>query len=214
MKVASTPSGVIAGDNTSRQWITGERARLMGHFLRLEYDAICVGAKTAILDDPSLDIRHPSISGRMPLRVIIDGDGILESVDKPLKIFSTKPEKTIVVVREGSSDKLEKEYGVKVLRLGLNSMGLFSWAEIKKCLWDMGIKSLLLEGGGHIYRTALDQSAVDAIHWFVSGQERSQGLKWDVISDAYGIYKNGGGIPLGDDRLIELSLVSGGTKIV
>ncbi len=214
MKVASTPSGVIAGDNTSRQWITGERARLMGHFLRLEYDAICVGAKTAILDDPSLDIRHPFVSGRMPLRVIIDGDGILQNVEKPLKIFSTMPEKTLLVVPEESFDKLEMKHGVKVLRLRPNLSGVFSWAEIKKSLWGMGMKSLLLEGGGHVYQTALDQSAVDALHWFVSSEERLQGLNWPVISAASNIYKNGGGIPLGDDRLVELRLTSGGIKIV
>lgn len=214
IKVASTPSGVMAGDNTSRQWITGERARLMGHFLRLEYDAICIGAKTAILDDPSLDIRHPYVSGRMPLRVVVDVDGMLQSEKKPLKIFSTSPEKTLVVIPEGSTDRLEQDYGVKVLRLCTKSDGLFSWAEIKKSLWDMGIKSLLLEGGGRIYQTALEQSAVDALHWFVSGEERSHGLKWSVIAGIYDLYKNGGGIPLGDDRLIELGLTSGEIKIV
>jgi diaminohydroxyphosphoribosylaminopyrimidine deaminase/5-amino-6-(5-phosphoribosylamino)uracil reductase len=214
IKVASTPSGVIAGDSTSRQWITGERARLMGHFLRLEYDAICIGARTAVLDDPTLDIRHPYISGRMPLRVVVDVDGILQSEKKPLKIFSTAPEKTLVVIPEGSPDRLERDYGVKVLRLCPKSNGLFSWAEIKKSLWDMGITSLLLEGGGHIYQTALEQSEVDALHWFVSGEERPQGLKWPVIAGVYDLYKNGGGIPLGGDRLIELSLASGGTKIV
>lgn len=214
MKVASTPSGVMAGDNTSRQWITGERARLMGHFLRLEYDAICIGARTAVLDDPTLDIRHPYVSGRMPLRVVVDVDGILQTERKPLKIFSTAPEKTLVVIPEGSRDRLERDYGVKVLRLRPNSKGVFSWAAIKKSLWDMGIKSLLLEGGAYIYQTALDQSAVDALHWFVSGEERPHGLKWPVIAGGYDLYKNGGGIPLGDDRLIELSLASGGAKIV
>lgn len=76
----------------------------------------------------------------------------------------------------------------------------------------MGIKSLLLEGGRHIYQTALEQSEVDALHWFVSGEERPQGIKWPVIAGVYDLYKNGGGIPLGGDRLIELSLASGGSK--
>ena len=52
------------------------------HKLRAQNDAILVGRHTALLDDPSLDIRH--WAGRSPLRLVIDKNGALPA---DLKIF-------------------------------------------------------------------------------------------------------------------------------
>lgn len=214
MKVASTASGVMAGENTSRLWITNERSRQMGHFLRLEYDAICIGARTALLDDPALDIRHPLIAGRTPLRIVVDGQGLLLKDMNSLKLLRDLPERSLVILPHGSPDFLEKKYGIRVLRLRLNQHGEFNWQEICQDLWAQGVCSLLLEGGARLYETALQQSAVDVLHWFISPKDRPSGLKWSVNSEAFEIYKKGGGIALEEDRLIEMRLGDGGVHRV
>ena len=214
MKVASTISGVMAGDNSSRLWITNERSRQMGHFLRLEYDAICVGAGTALLDDPMLDVRHPSLSGRMPIRVVMDGQGLLLKNSQPLRLLTQAPERSLVVLPEGSPDFLEKKFGVKVLRLPLNERGEFRWRDVSQYLWEQSVTSLLLEGGAKLYQSALDQSAVDALHWFVASEGPGHGLKWPVNSGAFEIYKKGGGVPLEGDRLVEVGVGTGGSSFV
>lgn len=214
MKVASTPSGVIAGDQTSRLWITNERSRQMGHFLRLEYDAICVGSGTAVLDDPTLDVRHPMIRGRLPLRVVIDGESRLLKSSTSLKLLNQDPDRTLVVLPEGASDVLEKKFGIDVLRLPTRRGNFFSWDDVKQHLWQRGVRSLLLEGGAHVYESAIGQQAVDGLHWFVAPDERQSGLKWSINSEAFNVYKKGGGIPLDGDRLVELDLSSGGEGFV
>ena len=214
MKVASTPSGVIAGDQTSRLWITNERSRQMGHFLRLEYDAICVGVSTALIDDPTLDVRHSIISGRLPLRIIVDGDARLLSHSQSLKLLRQHPSHTLVVLPEGAPKILEEKFGVNVLRLPVSRDGFFMWDDVKQYLWQRGVKSLLLEGGAQVYQTALAQKAVDALHWFVAADERENGLKWTVNTEAFSVYKKGGGIPLDGDRLVEIDLASGGGSFV
>ena len=214
MKVASSPSGVIAGDKTSRLWITGERARQMGHYLRLEYDAICVGARTVLLDDPTLDVRHPVLTGRMPIRIIVDGEGILEAQSASFKALSQQPDKTIVFLPINSQDTLEKRFGVRVVHLPADGRGRFLWSDVKRKLWELGITSLLLEGGAGVYRSALEQGAVDALHWFVAPNGPVDGLKWSVNSEVSEIYKSAGGVPLGEDRLIEVSLSAGGKDFV
>jgi diaminohydroxyphosphoribosylaminopyrimidine deaminase/5-amino-6-(5-phosphoribosylamino)uracil reductase len=214
MKVASTFSGVMAGDNSSRLWITNERSRQMGHFLRLEYDAICVGAVTALLDDPMLDVRHPELFGRMPLRVVMDGQGLLLKNSQPLRLLTQAPERSLVVLPEGSPDTLEKKFGVKVLRLPLNERGEFRWKEVSQYLWQQRVTSLLLEGGAKLYESALDQSVVDALHWFVASEGPDLGLKWPVNSAAFEIYKKCGGVPLEGDRLVEVGLGPGGLNFV
>ena len=207
MKVGSTPSGVIAGNGTSRLWITGERARHMGHFLRLEYDALMVGIRTLLLDDPSLDMRHPVVEGRSPLRVVLDPHAELLRESRDLKLLTSHPELTLIVFPTGADYGLfAKKYGVRTLCLSRDSSGHFKWAEIKQSLWGLGLSSLLIEGGAGLYKSALTASAVDAVHWFVGAETGLSGLTWPVLPELLNLYKKGGGVPLLSDRLLEVLL--------
>jgi diaminohydroxyphosphoribosylaminopyrimidine deaminase / 5-amino-6-(5-phosphoribosylamino)uracil reductase len=214
LKVASTPSGVMAGDGTSRLWITGERARQMGHFLRLEYDSIAVGFRTVLLDDPMLDIRHPLVEGRIPLRLVLDPIGQILNEHRPLKILTTSPDRTLVVLPDVADDRaLIQRFGVRTLKLPVRSQETgpkFDWLEIGRALWSMGLRSLLIEGGAGLYRSAMGANVVDGVHWFVGARDDSIGLKWLVpkkLSDRY--YSgacNGasrGAVDLDSDKLLE-----------
>ena len=57
LKMASTLDGRTAAPDGTSQWITGPEARAAVHRLRAHSDAICVGAGTVRLDDPSLRVR-------------------------------------------------------------------------------------------------------------------------------------------------------------
>ncbi|MHB1534235.1 MAG: bifunctional diaminohydroxyphosphoribosylaminopyrimidine deaminase/5-amino-6-(5-phosphoribosylamino)uracil reductase RibD [Acidimicrobiales bacterium] len=69
LKLAATLDGRIAAPDRSSRWITGVQARLDGHRLRAESDAIVVGAGTVRADDPALTTRD--VAGRDPLRVVL-----------------------------------------------------------------------------------------------------------------------------------------------
>ncbi len=209
LKVASTPSGVIAGVGTSRLWITGERARQMGHFLRLEYDAIVVGINTVLLDDPTLNVRHPMLEGRAPLRLVLDPKGVLLTETRPLKILLESPHRTLVVVPEDMDDKhFLQTYGVKTLKLQVDkgeTAEKFKWEDIKQALWSMGIMSLLIEGGAGLYQSAMSAQVVDGWHWFVGAEKDVvNSINWQIPAKLLEKFKNGGGLPLGRDRLLEV----------
>lgn len=74
LKWAQTSDGFLdavrPGPELPAAWMTGERARTLVHRWRTEEDAILVGTRTALLDNPSLTAR--AWRGRNPLRVTID----------------------------------------------------------------------------------------------------------------------------------------------
>jgi diaminohydroxyphosphoribosylaminopyrimidine deaminase/5-amino-6-(5-phosphoribosylamino)uracil reductase len=76
---------VAAADGPSR-WITGEAARAETHRLRAACDAVVVGSGTAVADDPQLTVRNAAgrVSGRQPLRVVVDRRGRLPATARVL----------------------------------------------------------------------------------------------------------------------------------
>ena len=69
------------------KWVTGEEARLEVHRLRDTTDAILVGSRTVMLDNPRLTTRLPD-GGKDPIRVVLDSG---EYLDGDREVFRVKP---------------------------------------------------------------------------------------------------------------------------
>ena len=165
LKTATTLDGRIAAHNGLSQWITGPAARAAAHRLRARYDAVMVGARTALLDNPRLDCRLDGLRDRSPLRIVADGSLALP----PTHHLVVDGGATWVFCREDAdrdrAGALE-EAGVRLIRLPAGAEGRMDIAAGLQRLGEAGLTRLLVEGGGMLAAALLKADLVDRIHWF------------------------------------------------
>ena len=75
-KWAMSLDGKIAATSGDSRWVSGPETREWSHGLRTQIDAIMVGVRTVLVDDPQLTARPGGVdSDRQPLRIVADSRG-------------------------------------------------------------------------------------------------------------------------------------------
>jgi riboflavin-specific deaminase-like protein len=151
--------GRIAIESGESRWINKQAALVHVHRVRAAVDAVVVGVGTVAADDPLLNVRH--VPGRNPARVIIDPNGRLPPSARCL--LGDDGARRIVV--RGVEAPLPE--GVEALRLPCNS-GRLDPTAIVKGLFDLGLGSMLIEGGAHTISSFLAARALDRLHVLVA----------------------------------------------
>jgi diaminohydroxyphosphoribosylaminopyrimidine deaminase / 5-amino-6-(5-phosphoribosylamino)uracil reductase len=176
LKAATGLDGTMARQGARRTWITSPRARSYGHFLRIVYDAIMIGRKTLVQDNPMLDTRNSQVPGRSPRRIVLDplGAGLTAISTSSLNLLDEDPESVIWVTApradkahtlKDSLAELEAS-GIRRLTVSYNERDGFDLEELLGALWQMNIRSILLEGGASLYGGFLSRGLVQKLHLF------------------------------------------------
>lgn len=177
LKVATSLDGQMGLKTGESQWITNEKSREYAHYLRGVYDAVVIGRRTFLIDDPSLNVRHPQFTKKPNKVVVIDPDGGLAERLPQSKLFKTHDPKDIFhVVKKGVVQKS----AVTLVETTYTDPSGFDLDQLLGQLFAMGISSLLLEGGSFVYQSFLTQNKVDRIYQFqapiILGSQT--GLSW------------------------------------
>lgn len=207
VKCAQTLDGKIATFSGQSKWITSPKTRDFTHRLRGDFDAILVGANTALKDNPGLNAR--STTKRLK-KIVVDS-----KLQIPLgaKLFSNTGPGDVVIAttRKAPQQKQEilKAKGVSVLvcpqsKEGVNLKWLF------RELARREISSLLIEGGSKIVGSALKANLVDKFLMFIApkimGDERAvssvRGFKVANVNQVLRL-KNVAVKKIGEDILVE-----------
>ncbi|MBA2733792.1 MAG: bifunctional diaminohydroxyphosphoribosylaminopyrimidine deaminase/5-amino-6-(5-phosphoribosylamino)uracil reductase RibD [Acidobacteria bacterium] len=166
LKLASSLDGKIATRTGDSRWITGEESRARVHELRHLYDAILIGAGTAIADDPLLTDRSGKPRRRQLLRVVLDQKLCLSPESQLGKTARDYP--TLVFASESADDSAASalaKRGVEVLRDASGGRNLES---VLRELGARSIQSVLIEGGAHVAGAFLDSRLVDKVSFFIA----------------------------------------------
>ena len=176
IKFAQTLDGRIAARNGSSKWISAAKSRKFAHRLRAENDAILIGAKTVLKDNPSLTTRL--VKGKNPTRIIIDGRLRIPLNARVVK--KTKNIKTIIVTTsKAAKGKLKslKKRGIEFIILPAAKSGDIDLKKIIRILYKKGIRKILVEGGSQIITSFLKAGLVDRIVAVVSPKISGKGIE-------------------------------------
>lgn len=166
LKLACTLDGRIATRTGDSRWITGAESRARVHHLRREYDAILIGAGTALKDDPLLTDRS-GLARRLPLvRVVLD-ERLQLSPDSNLARTAREAPVLVFTSARACAERAEelKQRGVEVIRVAAGGR------EIGPVLDELSrrqLHSLLVEGGANVAGRFLDAGQVNKVSFFIA----------------------------------------------
>ncbi len=170
LKAGASLDGRIASSSQHSRWITSELARRHAHRLRASHDAVLVGSRTALADDPELTCRLPGMEERTPIRIVADSHLSINLTSKLVRM-ANEHELWILCREDADLDRREAltSSGVKLFNADIDkASGLIDIQQALRMIADEGITRLLIEGGSRIAASFLRADCVDRIVWFTA----------------------------------------------
>ena len=165
---AMTVDGKIATASGDSK-ISSKEDLVRVHKLRASIDAIVVGISTILADDPRLTVRL--VKGKNPARVIVDSRGRIP-IDSQIMLTASKIKTIVAVTDQAPEEKIRKleGMGAQVVIISEGKKGRsaavphgVNLKELFRRLEKMGLKRILVEGGGELNWSILRLGLVDEL---------------------------------------------------
>lgn len=157
-QIGQSLDGRIATVTGDTRDISGPDGLAHLHRLRALVDGVIIGVKTALHDAPRLTVRL--CDGPNPARIIIDPRGRLPDDAAVLRDDGSRR----IVIQAVDQDR---PAGVEVVRLTAQD-GLLRPEQIIDALAELGLHSLLVEGGGFTISRFMEAGLLDRLHVAIS----------------------------------------------
>ncbi|MGD0423505.1 MAG: 2,5-diamino-6-(ribosylamino)-4(3H)-pyrimidinone 5'-phosphate reductase [Candidatus Bathyarchaeia archaeon] len=128
------------------------------HKMRCSHDAVMIGVATLLKDNPRLTVRH--VKGKNPIRIIVDSAA---RTPPNARILRTEPSGSIIAVTSRAPKERVRrlrQAGANVIYAGRSQVNLRT---LLTRLHKLGIRSILLEGGGTLNWSMISDRLVDYI---------------------------------------------------
>jgi len=157
-QVGQSLDGRIATVSGDARDVSGPEGLQHLHRCRALADAVVIGVRTALTDDPRLTVRL--VDGPSPARVVIDPKGRLPD---HAAVFAPDGARRVVIQAEAT----RRPHGVEVVVLPGRD-GWIAPAEIRAALAAIGLRRVLIEGGGVTIACFLEAGLLDRLHVGIS----------------------------------------------
>ncbi len=169
LKWAQTADGYMAPTDGGQKWITGAAANQLVHRWRSEEDAVLVGAKTALADDPQLTVRE--WRGRNPKRVLVDRQLVTPA---HAKLYDGAAE-TLVFNASRSEWRTDVKY------IALEDFDRYLPQQIAYQLYLLDVQSVIVEGGRKTLELFIEAGLWDEARVFSSATAWGAGVTAPVL---------------------------------
>ncbi|AIM36454.1 riboflavin biosynthesis protein RibD [Sphingobacterium sp. ML3W] len=183
LKWAESADGFI-GKEGEQVWISNQASKQLVHKWRAEEDAILVGTKTALVDNPSLTVRE--WKGRNPKRILIDK---LLVVPTDAAILNDEAETLIF-------NAVKSEWMGHNKYIELENFDWYLPQNILYQLYLMDVQSIIIEGGAKTLNLFIEAGLWDEARIFKGTSILGEGIKAPHISGTLKKTKK-----VSDDRL-------------
>ncbi len=161
LSYAQSVDGSIACNPMSPLPLSGQESMIFTHQLRAFHDSILVGIRTVLADNPALTVRL--VPGENPQPVVLDS-----KLRTPLssKLLNQNSRRVWIATSREAKDsrqqKLETK-GAQIFRFPKNERGWVTLEPLLNKLGQMGINSLMVEGGGRVLTSFITARLVDQV---------------------------------------------------
>ena len=131
--------------------------------LRNDSDAVLVGIKTILSDDPKLTVKEKYIkNSKQPIRIILD-----TNCKTPADALAVnKKARTFIITSVKCSKKFNDN--VEVINCRTDKEGLIELKSLVELLYNRGIKTLMVEGGGTVIWNFLKEGLFDNFYVYLA----------------------------------------------
>ena len=165
-KLAQDDRGFIAKKG-SKVWITGTSSKQSSHQLRSEVDAILVGKNTVLVDDPELTVRE--VIGYNPKRIVLDTN---RTLPYNFKLLNDNEADTIIIC---SNSKFQDNKTSQCQYLVVDELNnRLNPKDVLVRLGELGITSLIIEGGATTIKSFLDMDLIDEFYLYTSSSSNDE----------------------------------------
>lgn len=180
MKYAMTLDGKIACETGDSKWVTGDESRDYVQCMRNRYRGIMVGIGTVLADNPMLNCRMEG--GRNPVRIVCDtklripwDSRIVETSKEIETVIAWNLQAAEALAKRPKTVEETTEYlmnkGITLLEIPLkkdSDRSILDLRELFLQLGTRGIDSILLEGGGTLNASALQENLIQRVYGFIA----------------------------------------------
>jgi len=175
LKLSQSIDGRIATADGESKYISSKESLNFVHRLRASYDAVAIGSRTAVSDNPSLTVRN--IKGKNPYRIILSRNLVLPN--NLILLKNNKDMKTIIVSNSRSIKRFTSKNNPRnIIFWNIKNNGKYHLdiSDFLNKANSFNIHSILIEGGADLASSFLKDKLIDKLVVITAPKILGQGI--------------------------------------